>query len=161
MIFTKSSDFFKYLFFLPRTVIKSFPRRLSLLRSSSLKRWNRRRDETSLYNSWTTQSGKFRTPYDQVPHLDGGRCNAPAPTSSCGWLHQHNRWTTQSWEFRTPYDQVRMVGIRNLSFSKILQLPFDADSFRISISVLWFYALFKFKKIIVNFIEYLKLTMII
>ena len=97
------------------------PRRLSLLRSSSLKRWNRRRDETSLYNRWTTQSG----------------------------------------EFRTLYDQVRMVGIRNLSFSKILQLPFDADSFRISISVLWFYALFKFKKIIVNFIEYLKLTMII
>ena len=121
-------------------------RRLSHLRCSSLKRWNRRRDETNLYNRGTTQSGEFRTSYDQVTHLDGGRCNAPAPTSSCGWLHQHNRGTTQSGKFRTLYDQVRMVGIRNLSFSKILQLPFDADSFRISISVLWFYALFKFKK---------------
>ena len=85
---------------------KKSSRRLSLLRSSSLKRWNRRRDETILYNSWTTQSGEFRTPYDQVTHLDGGRCNAPAPTSSCGWLHQHNSGTTQSGEFRTPYDQV-------------------------------------------------------
>ena len=52
------------------------------------------------------QSGKFRTSYDQVTHLDGGRCNAPAPNLSCGWLHPHNSGTTQSGKFRTPYDQV-------------------------------------------------------
>ena len=53
-----------------------------------------------------TQSGKFRTSYDQAPRLDSGRCNAPAPPSSCGWLHQHNSGTTQSGKFRTSYDQV-------------------------------------------------------
>ena len=85
-------------------------RRLSHLRCSSLKRWNRRRDGTNLYNNGTTQSGEFRTSYDQVTHLDGGRCNAPAPTLSCGWLHQHNSGTTKSGEFRTSYDQVRKPG---------------------------------------------------
>ena len=52
-----------------------------------------------------TQSGKFRTSYDQVTHLDSGRCKAPAPPSSCGLLHPHNSGTTKSGEFRTPYDQ--------------------------------------------------------
>ena len=51
--------------FSPRTVIKSFPRRLSHLRCSSLKRWNRRRDETSLHNSGT--SSKWGISYSVRP----------------------------------------------------------------------------------------------
>ena len=35
-----------------------------------------------------TQCGKFCTSYDQVTHLDSGRCIAPAPNLSCGWLNK-------------------------------------------------------------------------
>ena len=42
------------------------------------------RQEDSMGQWDDFKMGEFCTRYNQVPHLDCGRCNAPAPTLSCG-----------------------------------------------------------------------------
>ena len=76
-------------------------RRLSLLRSSSLKRWNRRRDGTSLYDSWT--SSKWGVSY------------SVRPSYALGWRQVQRTCTTII---------LRIAGIVNIPFSKPFQVRY-------------------------------------
>ena len=82
-------------------------RRLSLLRSSSLKRWNRRRDETSLHNSGT--SSKWGISY------------SVRPSYALGWRQVQRTCTTII--LRMAEETV------NLPFSKPFQVRYHFNLF--------------------------------
>ena len=57
------------------------------------------------------QCGEFRTSYDQAPRLDSGRCNAPAPNLSCGWLNKIIR----------PIRPIRPIRFRGACYFPLMQ----------------------------------------
>ena len=90
-----------------------FLRRLSLLRSSSLKRWNRRRDETSLHNSGT--SSKWGISY------------SVRPSYALGWRQVQRTCTTII--LRIAENKIIHTETVNLLFSKLLQVRYHFNLF--------------------------------